>query len=135
MDDQKAQHPINPRRLIEPESAHRLLWASFFVFGGSCLLALALTTRISSRLEERDQVPVSVSPRPAVSASGDFEYLWYEAENMRGISETSQYEPLLNPSYLDLPSRSEERRVGKECRSRWWRMNEKKDTSTIGKKL
>ena len=99
MDDQKAQHPINP-----PESAHRLLWASFFVFVGSCLLALALTTRISSRLEERDQVPVSVSPRPAVSASGDFEYLWYEAENMRGISETSQHEPLLNPSYLDLPS-------------------------------
>src|SRR3989442_7032555 len=99
MDDQKAQHPINP-----PESAHRLLRASFFVFVGSCLLALALTTRISSRLEERDQVPVSVSPRPPVSASGDFEYLWYEAENMRGISETSQHEPLLNPSYLDLPS-------------------------------
>src|SRR3989441_9522328 len=97
MDDQKAQHPINP-----PESAHRLLWASFFVFVGSCLLALALTTRISSSIEERDQVPAS--PRPPVSASGDFEYLWYEAENMRGISETSQHEPLLNPSYLDLPS-------------------------------
>src|SRR5437773_12111189 len=98
MDDQKAQHPINP-----PESAHRLLWASFFVFVGSFLLALALTTRISSRLEERDQVPVSVSLRPAVSASGDFEYLWYEAENMRGISETSQHEPHLNHSYFDLP--------------------------------
>src|SRR5437588_2831576 len=32
------------------------------------------------------------------------EYLWYEAENMRGISETSQHEPLLNPSYLNLPA-------------------------------
>jgi hypothetical protein len=32
------------------------------------------------------------------------EYLWYEAENMRGITETSRHEPLLNPSYLDLPA-------------------------------
>jgi len=32
------------------------------------------------------------------------EYLWYEAENMRGITETSRHEPLLNPSYLNLPA-------------------------------
>jgi hypothetical protein len=32
------------------------------------------------------------------------EYLWYEAENMRGLTETPQHEPLLNPSYLDLPA-------------------------------
>ncbi len=32
------------------------------------------------------------------------EYLWYEAENMRGITETSRHEPLLNPSYLELPA-------------------------------
>src|SRR5437588_4113073 len=32
------------------------------------------------------------------------EYLWYEAENMRGLTETSQHEPQLNPSYLDLPA-------------------------------
>ncbi len=32
------------------------------------------------------------------------EYLWYEAENMRGITETSRHEPLLNPSYLGLPA-------------------------------
>jgi len=32
------------------------------------------------------------------------EYLWYEAENMRGITETSRHEPLLSPSYLDLPA-------------------------------
>ena len=42
-------------------------------------------------------------PRPSLAASG-FEYLWYEAENMRGITETARHEPLLNPSYLDLPS-------------------------------
>src|SRR6266436_1029020 len=32
------------------------------------------------------------------------EYLWYEAENMRGLTETSRHEPLLNPSYLNLPA-------------------------------
>lgn len=32
------------------------------------------------------------------------EYLWYEAENMRGITGTSRHEPLLNPSYLNLPA-------------------------------
>jgi hypothetical protein len=32
------------------------------------------------------------------------EYLWYEAENMRGITETSRHEPVLNPGYLDIPA-------------------------------
>jgi hypothetical protein len=30
------------------------------------------------------------------------EYLWYEAENMRGFSPGAMHEPLLNPSYLNL---------------------------------
>ncbi|HKG45794.1 MAG TPA: hypothetical protein VKB02_03645, partial [Pyrinomonadaceae bacterium] len=30
------------------------------------------------------------------------EYLWYEAENMRGFSTGKLGEPLLNPSYLNL---------------------------------
>ena len=37
-------------------------------------------------------------------ASEHFEYLWYEAENMRGISATVRHEPVLNPSYLELPA-------------------------------
>jgi len=36
--------------------------------------------------------------------ASEVEYLWYEAENMRGISETSRHEPLLNPSYLEIPA-------------------------------
>src|SRR5947199_1258448 len=36
--------------------------------------------------------------------SASKEYLWYEAENMRGISETSRHEPQLNPSYLEIPA-------------------------------
>src|SRR3954471_14237484 len=31
-----------------------------------------------------------------------YEYLWYEAENMRGFSANERGEPLLNPSYLNL---------------------------------
>src|SRR5215471_5758910 len=57
----------------------------------------------------RGQIPPS--PRLRVSATGSgqvsssgFEYLWYEAENMSGISETARHEPQLNPSYLDVPA-------------------------------
>jgi hypothetical protein len=32
------------------------------------------------------------------------EYLWYEAENMRGLTANSRHEPVLNPSYLNLPA-------------------------------
>lgn len=32
------------------------------------------------------------------------EYLWYETENMRGISENARHEPIANPSWLDLPA-------------------------------
>src|SRR6266576_4299160 len=31
------------------------------------------------------------------------EYLWYEAENMRGFSTGQLGEPLLNPSWMNLP--------------------------------
>ena len=36
-------------------------------------------------------------------ATPTHEYLWYEAENMRGFSTGRLHEPLLNPSYLNLP--------------------------------
>ncbi|HEY0319895.1 MAG TPA: hypothetical protein VGC66_02890 [Pyrinomonadaceae bacterium] len=32
-----------------------------------------------------------------------YEYLWYEAENMRGISMNERFEPVPNPSWLNLP--------------------------------
>ncbi len=40
-------------------------------------------------------------------AHSNDEYLWYEAENMRGLTETARHEPQLNPSYLDLPAAKE----------------------------
>jgi hypothetical protein len=50
------------------------------------------------------QAQISSSPPARASPSAALEYLWYEAENMRGITETSRHEPLLNPSYLNLPA-------------------------------
>src|SRR5439155_13323139 len=47
---------------------------------------------------------VSPSPRRPISQSPPLEYLWYEAENMRGITKTARHEALLNPSYLELPA-------------------------------
>ncbi len=51
--------------------------------------------------------PVSASPRPGVSESQAVpdalhEYLWLEAENMRGFTTGALGAPLLNPSYLNL---------------------------------
>ncbi|PYS83745.1 MAG: hypothetical protein DMF67_07850 [Acidobacteria bacterium] len=45
-----------------------------------------------------------VPPSPATSptASRHFEYLWYEAENMQGISVDARNEPRANPSWMEL---------------------------------
>jgi hypothetical protein len=52
-------------------------------------------------------VYLSASPPHRVSSSlsqvppATQEYLWFEAENMRGISEDARHEPVLNPSWLN----------------------------------
>ena len=60
------------------ENSLRNLWIFLF--------ALLLTTPLHSQ----------TNPPPP-------EYLWYEAENMRGFSTGKLGEPLVNPSYLNLP--------------------------------
>ena len=55
---------------------------------------------VSSLAQELKQV--SASPRLPVSASPGFEYLWYEAENMRGFGTKPTGEPIQNPSWMDL---------------------------------
>ena len=75
---------------------------SRLALGICCLVSLSAAGRVStSQIDLIDRVPAS--PRPHVPPSA-VEYLWYEAENMRGITETSRHEPLLNPSYLELPA-------------------------------
>ncbi|MBA3323047.1 MAG: hypothetical protein H0T45_16610 [Pyrinomonadaceae bacterium] len=44
----------------------------------------------------------------ALASGGDsskrqFEYLWYEAENMRGVATDERHEPYLNPSWMNRP--------------------------------
>jgi hypothetical protein len=46
---------------------------------------------------------VSASPRLPVSVSPGSEYLWYEAENMRGFGTKPNGEPIQNPSWMNLP--------------------------------
>ena len=67
-----------------------------------CILSLVAADRASSQIERVGSV--SASPSLPISASPPYEYLWYETENMRGLTETSRHEPLLNPSYLELPA-------------------------------
>jgi hypothetical protein len=61
----------------------------------SILLFLACAVLAAVHVDRSSRAQV---PQPRVT----HEYLWYEAENMRGITETSRHEPLLNPSYLEL---------------------------------
>ena len=63
-------------------------------------LKLAAAVIVALPVFSFSQSVLSQSP----AAPPAFEYLWYEAENMRGITETSRHEALLNPSYLELPA-------------------------------
>src|SRR5688572_9256260 len=45
---------------------------------------------------------VSLAQAPAIPAA-NIEYLWYEAEYMRGIATQPNGEPILNPSWQNLP--------------------------------
>lgn len=71
----------------------------------SCLVtsiaAINLLCAAAFSLVAQTQLPAS--PSPPIPAS-QVEYLWYETENMRGLTENARHEPLLNPSYLELPA-------------------------------
>src|ERR1043165_7086337 len=45
---------------------------------------------------------VSSSPPSSAQAPRHFEYLWFEAENMSGISVDARGEPRTNPSWMEL---------------------------------
>lgn len=64
------------------------------------VLVIPALSQTSSSHTPRPTAPAS--PRPAVSAS-PVEYLWLEAENMRGFATQPNGEPILNPSWQNLP--------------------------------
>jgi len=108
----KEHHPRNQTKRSErieliSSSVFRVSsWFSAFVFqkpvGFALIVSLFALLCVPSQWRNL-QAQVSAPPRPSISASVS-EYLWYEAENMRGITETSRHEPLLNPSYLEIPA-------------------------------
>ena len=65
------------------------------------LLGLIVVAALSI-LETSPRHRVTASPFQATNAPNNPEYLWYEAENMRGFTTGKLGEPLLNPSYLNL---------------------------------
>ncbi|MGZ5437457.1 MAG: hypothetical protein ACXW3F_15485, partial [Pyrinomonadaceae bacterium] len=71
---------------------HRLLTA--------VTLLLVLTGAHASRLQTQQ----AATGTDALQSSTTPEHLWYEAENMRGISANARHEPVLNPSWMQLPA-------------------------------
>jgi len=71
-----------------------------YLVSGFCLSLLFCCSTQSSNF----QAQVPASPRPSVPASHVYEYLWFEAENMRGFSTKPTGEPIQNPSWMDLAS-------------------------------
>src|SRR2546421_404130 len=72
-----------------------------------CLASVVLAVALGQPYVLLGRSPARFSPSPRLSLppSDTFEYLWYEAENMRGLTASSSlHEPLLNPSYLDFPA-------------------------------
>lgn len=74
----------------------------------SCFLASSLprhrvTASPGHRFSASPRDTISASPHLGVSQSPAHEYLWFEAENMRGLATDRRGEPILNPSWLNLP--------------------------------
>src|SRR3989440_5523477 len=61
----------------------------------ACLLSGAQASRLQAGQTATGMVAFQSSP---VSS----EYLWYETENMHGISADARHEPVLNPSWMEL---------------------------------
>src|SRR5437588_3735329 len=81
---------------------------AFISFRSVVLLIVGCVFLTTPEFSASPRLPISgsslESPRPRVAASPSFEYLWYETENMRGISADSRHEPVLNPSWQELPA-------------------------------
>src|SRR5438067_649259 len=76
-------------------SRHRLLLSVLLLSG------LALKGAQVSSLQAKNTATGTVALQSVTTTN---EYLWYEAENMRGISADVRHEPVLNPSWMELPA-------------------------------
>ncbi|PYS68799.1 MAG: hypothetical protein DMF73_16045, partial [Acidobacteria bacterium] len=74
----------------------------FLVIAALYALVWIGTVSIGAQASRLQTEPTAT--RTVAFQSASKEYLWYEAENMRGITETARHEPQLNPSYLEIPA-------------------------------
>ena len=81
------------------------------------LSVLVLTGAQASRL----RLPQKATETVALQSSSHPEYLWYETENMRGISADARHEPVLNPSWMQLPAAKKPGRVNGRGFAEWCR--------------
>ena len=92
-------HPTEHKYLL-----HIFLPHSVWRYVTSAAVFLVFFTLFSqldnSHAQQLKQVPAS--PRLPISVSPGLEYLWYEAENMRGFGTKPTGEPMQNPSWMNL---------------------------------
>jgi hypothetical protein len=67
------------------------------------MISLSKFGRIAVSLFLISLLCFSALAQRASSENAQAEYLWYEAENMRGFATNPRSEPILNPSWLNLP--------------------------------
>ena len=72
-------------------------------FTSSLLVILFIASVVKFGATQAQQPELAGSPRSPIPASPDPEYLWYEAENMRGFGTKPNGEPIQNPSWMNLP--------------------------------
>jgi hypothetical protein len=66
-------------------------------------LDFAQTINTSPALSQPSATSSTALSRQSAASSHLNEYLWYEAENMRGFATTERFEPVQNPSWMNLP--------------------------------
>jgi len=92
-------------RLAFSDAQHEnILLVSFHKLGNYTIPSVFLVLLFCSTAQfNRLSAQLSASPRLPVTASLS-EYLWFEAENMRGFGTKPSGEPIQNPSWMELPA-------------------------------
>src|SRR5207247_4224818 len=108
------------------------LWSLFYGWRVLCFIAFFFSSRRRHTRSTRDWSSDVCSSDLYVKAGERFlagEPVYMTDLLTKRPDDLSNYPYLYPPLTLPLVERSEERRVGKECRSRWWRYHEKKKQS------
>lgn len=86
---------------MRSRNLYRCFSASLYLHLSLALMFISLPT-----IAQTSSPPSSPAPSEKPSTQTRFEYLWYEAENMRGFATTERHEPLINASWMN-PTRAQ----------------------------